>query len=283
MEKYPVFIPSRGRLDTVSKHAKLWLDEGFEVHYVVEPGEFTRYLTTVPPNVDVHPLPKINQGIGYARDHILTLANSYGLKAIVMSDDDMRPKRNIKTLVETAIHSKVLGVTARYSYHDLCLGPDIKDRNDLILLPSLTFKMIGLNVQNAIDIGGYDHGLDGLEDNDFALRGLENGFPWMIHLGTWSTATGPRFAPGGLSAYCLSRGVDTDIPPWYAKMYEYWPDYIKGHQTPRIKFSWKKAYNDMLPGWEKWSALHGGYLAYYFTPPNMSIEDFSAHLGGKLQ
>jgi hypothetical protein len=283
MDKYPVFIPSRGRLEYARKHGQIWLDEGFETHFVVEPQEYSAYLGAVPQGVEVHPLPRPNQGIGYSRNHILTLADSYGFKGIVVSDDDMRPKRRIKSLVETAAHSKVLGVTARYSYHDLCLGPSIKDRDDLILLPSLTFKMIGLNVQNAIAIGGFDAELDGLEDNDFALRGLESGFPWMIHLGTWSTATGPRYAPGGLSAYCLKSGIDTDIPPWYAKMYERWPDYISGHQTPRIRFSWKKAYNDMLPDWQKWSALHGGYLAYYFGLPPKPQDDFSAYLNGSMQ
>lgn len=283
MDKYPVFIPSRGRLHSARKHAKLWADEGFDVNFVVEPNEYLSYVQTIGnPDIQVHPLPKINQGIGYARDHILTLAESYGMKAIVVSDDDMRPKRNIQALVETAMHPRVLGVTARYSYHDLCLGPDIKHRQDLILLPSLTFKMIGLNVQNAISIGGFDHELDGLEDNDFALRGLQNGIPWMIHLGTWSTSTGPRFAPGGLSAYCLKAGIDMDIPPWYKQMHDLWPDYINGYKTPKIRFSWKKAYDDMLPDWQKWSALHGGYLAYYFgiTKPR---DDFSAHLNGSMQ
>jgi hypothetical protein len=214
---------------------------------------------------NIHELPYKNGGIGHTRNFLISLAASYGLESIIMADDDMRPKHNMLEMAEAARHHRVLGITARYSYHDLVLGPSVKQRDDLILLPSLTFKLVAINVQNALEIGNFDSHLDGLEDNDFALRGLQAGYPWMIHCGTYSTATGPRYAPGGLSDYCGTKNIDPefDVPPWYDRVYKKWPDFISGHQTHKIRFAWRKAYDKFIPGWRNYSSLHGGSLEKY--------------------
>jgi hypothetical protein len=260
-----VYIPSRGRWLSANKTANIWKDQGFGVTFIVEPSEHIKYDSVLSSDVSIHELNIINGGIGNTRNFLISLAASYGLDSIIMADDDMRPKRNMLEMVEAAKHDRVLGITARYSYHDLALGPKIKGRDDLVLLPSLTFKLIAVNVENALEIGNFDKKLDGLEDNDFALRGLEHGYPWLIHLGTWSTATGPRYAPGGLSDYCDKKSIDHefDVPPWYAKMYERWPDFISGHKTQRIRFAWQKAYDNFIPGWRCYSDLHGGSLGDY--------------------
>jgi hypothetical protein len=260
-----VYIPSRGRWGSANKTAHIWQDQGFRVTFIVEPHEWNNYERALDTDFNIHELPYKNGGIGHTRNFLISLAASYGLQSIIMADDDMRPKRNMLEMVEAARHNKVLGITARYSYHDLVLGPRIKDRDDLVLLPSLTFKLIAINVRNALDIGNFDPKLDGLEDNDFALRGLEAGYPWMIHLGTYSTATGPRYAPGGLSDYCETRNIspEFDVPPWYDKMYAKWPDFISGHKTQRIRFAWRNAYDKLIPGWKRYSDLDGGSLKEY--------------------
>jgi hypothetical protein len=273
-----VYIPSRGRWDGSNKLARTWLKEGFDVNWILEAAEHEPYLESMigislddgnafrAGHIHIHPLPKPNMGVGFARNHALNVAASYGCKSIILADDDIKPGKqaNMFLLTEEALHPKVLGITARYSYHDLCLGPDIRGRNDLVLLSTGTFRLVGLNVNNVLDIGNYDHTLIGLEDNDLFLRGLEAGYPWLIHLGTYANSIGTRYQPGGMSDFMEDHGISKeDVPPWYKDLADQYPDFVSGADTKRIRFKWKQAYDHYLPGWRKWSALDGGDLARY--------------------
>jgi hypothetical protein len=262
-----VFIPSRGRYDGARKLTEAWRQEGFNVHWVVEPKEALDYDYEVEGD-KVHPLPIPNAGIGYSRNYCVNLAASFGYESIILADDDIKPGKNANMdwLLEDAEDPKVLGITARYSYHDLCLGSVIRGRSDLILLPIGTFRLVALNVNNVLDIGNYDHTLIGLEDNDLFMRGLQAGYPWMIHLGTWSISTGTRYQPGGMSDFMESHGIPKEgPPPWYQVMADQYPDFVSGHKKNRIRFAWQQAYNRYLPEWRKWSWLHGGDIENYFN------------------
>jgi hypothetical protein len=261
-----VFIPSRGRISHARRLTDVWRQEGFDVHWVVEPNEFLDYDYEVEGD-KAHALPIPNNGIGYSRNHCVNLAASFGYESIILADDDIKPGKNanMDILVDWAEHPKVLGITARYSYHDLCLGPDIKGMDELILLPTGTFRLVALNVNNVLDIGNYDHTLIGLEDNDLFMRGLQAGYPWMIHLGTYAVSMGKRYQPGGMADFMKDHGIPSDdIPPWYQVMADQYPAFVSGHKKNRIRFAWKQAYDHYLPEWRKWSALHGGDLRNYF-------------------
>jgi hypothetical protein len=293
MNSYHVFIPSRGRWQGARKLTEIWLEHGFEVHWVVEPSEHNQYFDSlvIPysgakrigvPSTYVHPLPRPNMGIGFSRHHCINLAASYGLRTMLLADDDIKPgrlveKANMKNFVECAGHSKVLGITARYGYHDLCLGDKIKDREDLILLPSGTFRLVALNVNNVLSLGNYDKSLEYAEDCDLFLRGLKYGFPWMIHLGTWTNSIGGRYQPGGILDYAKSAYSKAEVSDllkvkkhdWHWELYDKYPNFVNDpakadfSKQNSIRISWRKAYNMLLPDWQKWSALHGGYLADY--------------------
>lgn len=285
MINHHVFIPSRGRWHGALKLTHVWREHGFEVHWVVEPNEALAYKAAVADTryddadawAVVHQLPRPNMGIGFSRNHCMSLAASFGLRAMILADDDIKPgrlveKANMKNFVECAGHSKVLGITARYGYHDLCLGDKIRDRDDLILLPSGTFRLVALNVDNVLSLGNYDKSLEYAEDCDLFLRGLEAGYPWMIHLGTHSNSIGGRYEPGGLLAYA---GGDPDAlnckkKDWHCELYHKYPEFVNDpakadfSKQNSIRISWRKAYNELMPDWQKWSALHGGYINDYF-------------------
>ena len=279
-----VFIPSRGRWEQAPVIAKAWHAQGFTPHFVVEPDEALSYCAAVE-DCQVHPLEFENGGIGHSRMHCVNLAASWGCKSIVLCDDDIKPNPkylNMGNFMDSAAHSKVLGITARYGYHDLCLGALIKDRNDLILLPTGTFRLVALNVRNVLEIGNYDRHLEYAEDCDLFLRGLQAGFPWLIHLGTRSISVGTRYQPGGMLDFAGGEDELADRKEhWHETLYERYPDIVndpaKADFTKQnsIRISWRKAYDKYLPGWKKWSALHGGYLAHYLglaKPVNVDVK-----------
>lgn len=265
-----VFIPSRGRFDGARKLTETWREHGFDVHWVVEPKEHLDYDYEVEGD-KVHSLPIPDAGIGYSRNHCVNLAASMGFDSIILADDDIKPSKNMDWLVEDAEDPKILGITAKYAYHDFCFRERVQGRNDLILLPTGTFRLVALNVMNVLNLGNYDHTLEYAEDCDLFLRGLEAGYPWMIHLGTWSISTGTRYQPGGMVDFA---GDSVELAEkkkyWHETLYQQYPDFVndptKADFTKQnsIRISWQKAYNHYLPDWRKWSALHGGDIEIYF-------------------
>lgn len=272
-----VFIPSRGRWESARKLADVWHTQEFTTHFVVEPDEVAKYtLHRNDLNVFVHPLPRPNQGIAASRRHCVDIAASLGCKTMILADDDIKPSErrpaNMQKLLECAKHKKVLGITARYSYHDLCLGDQIANRDDLILLPSGTFRLVALNVDNVISIGNYDRDLEYAEDCDLFLRGLKAGYPWMVHLGTWANSIGTRYQPGGMLDYVGDEDLQYKKLLWHHDLYNKYPEVINDPAKVKnwskqntIIIQWKRAYDLWLPGWRRWSMLDGGYLWYYLN------------------
>jgi len=278
-----VFIPSRGRWEEAAKLVESWRSLNFHVHFIVEPDEQDTYLRYMfrsrpgaqnqNPTISIHPLPIRNGGIGHSRMHCINLAGSWGMKSIVLADDDIKPNvkyNSMSNFAACATHHKVLGITARYGYHDLCLGRLIRGRDDLILLPTGTFRLVALNVDNVLEIGNYDKHLEYAEDNDLFLRGLQAGYPWMIHLGTRSNSVGTRYQPGGMLDYAGGEGnLKAKKKLWHEQLYAKYPNIVNNpdkadfDKQNSIRVSWQKAYDTYLPGWKKWSMLHGGELSHY--------------------
>lgn len=270
-----VFIPSRGRYKDIDKLCNIWSNKGFGVHLVVEPDEYNKYLSATRTPVEVHALYQSNQGIAYSRKACINMAEMFGYKSIIMADDDIKPSTRrpdgMADILEACEHPKVLGMTARYSYHDLCLGTDIKGMDDIILLPTGTFRLVGLNVENVIDLGNYDTTLEYAEDCDLFLRGLQSGFPWMVHLGSFANSTGTRYQPGGMLDFVKSSELDMTAHKahWHKTLHNRYPDITNAHTSKCagkqncIRISWKWAYDKYLPDWRKWSDLDGGDLQVY--------------------
>lgn len=293
MRSKQVFIPSRGRWDRARKLTKIWHDKGFDVNWVVEPDEHDKYWDAIttggpigpPPEDPLHcktfvlPLEKSNQGVSYARAQCVRIADDWDFESIILADDDIKPSTRrpdgMADILEACTHPKILGMTARYSYHDLCLGPRIKTWDDIILLPTGTFRLVGLNVQNVLSLGNYDTDLEYAEDCDLFLRSLEAGFPWMVHLGSFANSMGTRYEPGGMLDF--AGGWDElaeKKAKWHNTLHDQYPNLVNKHTkkcynpdgTPKqncIIISWQRAYDHYLPGWRKWSELHGGDLQEY--------------------
>lgn len=271
-----VFIPTRGRYEGIGRLCDVWLNKGFQVHLSVEPHEAYKYSLHTPSGVEIIPLDAMNAGIAYNRSKCVMRAHRRGYESIILADDDIKPSTrradNMVEILEACRHPKILGMTARYSYHDLCLGPDIKDMDDIILLSTGTFRLVGLNVENVIKLGNYDIKLEYAEDCDLFLRGLKAGYPWLIHLGTWANSIGTRYQPGGMLDFTKKNGyynLDHAKCHWHQDLHKKWPEVTNAHtekckgKQNCIKVYWKKAYDLYLPDWRRWSELDGGDLQRY--------------------
>lgn len=287
-----VFIPTRGRWENIRKLCDVWLSKDFHVRLVVEGQEADKYNTYTPQAVEISVLQQNNMGIAYARNHCVRLAANLGLKSFILADDDIKPSTHrpdsMWEIIEACKDPKILGMTARYSYHDLCMGKQIKGLDDIILLPTGTFRLVGLNVQNVLKLGNYDTSLEYAEDCDLFLRGLQAGFPWMVHLGTFANSIGNRYEPGGMLDFAKSlddRTSATDIEvlssakaKWHKDLHDKYPEIVNRHTAKCagkrncIIVGWQRAYDRYLPGWRQWSELHGGDLQKYidgvYTPRN---------------
>ena len=282
-----VFIPSRGRHLGARKLTDAWHSEGFDVTWVVEPSEHDQYFdalsrgskaalgTPVERATYVRTLPRADAGIGASRNYAVRLAAEAGLHSMILADDDIKPSRaggRMASLIKAAQHERAVGITARYSYHDLCLGPDFARKGKytkVILLPTGTFRLVGLNVKNVLELGNYDSDLEYAEDCDLFLRSLKAGIPWMIHAGTWSNSIGNRYEPGGMVDFATGKAdtVDDRKPYWHDDLNAKWPKYTNQHDDVKcagkqncIRVSWRKAYDELIPEWREYSELHGGHI-----------------------
>jgi hypothetical protein len=267
-DKPKVYISSRGRVANVQKVVPLWHNQGFDIFIAVEPDEFMLYAKGLTEcgisYAEILPLPKANQGLAYNRRYCVTHAASFGWEAIVATDDDIKPVFGVSSTAMDASHPKALGITIRYSYHDLALGPKIKKLGGIILQPNGMFRMVALNVANVMKVGNYDPAADNCEDADLMMRGLQAGFPWMVDLDSKAASMGKRHEPGGSLDYinAIGRSV-ADHTHKKPILQEKFPEVISSNSEGKTRVAWLRAHDLFLPGWRKWSDLHGGDIGAY--------------------
>lgn len=280
-----VYISSRGRVANARKVVPIWHNQGFEfdIFIAVEPDEFYLYANGLSEcginYAEILPLPRPNQGLAYSRKFCVTHAASFGWESIIATDDDIKPVHGVENTVMDAAHPKALGITIRYSYHDLALGDKIRSLGGIILQPNGMFRMVALNVNNVMRLGNYDPNADNCEDADLMLRGLEAGFPWMVDLDSKAASIGKRHEPGGSLDYINTIGRSiydhTHKKPILVKKF---PEIATSNSEGKTRVAWLKAHDKYLPDWRKWSALHGGDLAEYLGITKKT--DFSEYLNG---
>jgi hypothetical protein len=259
-------------------------------------------------------LPESGMGIGYARQFALQHAAGYdahrksycrnhdAVSSFIMADDDVMPKvpgnlwaHHMIRLQQAVDNTGYIGCAAVHSYQDLICGGflkkdfafDHKTSNGVsvkgrpCIAPNGSFgQCFAVNTQSAIHIGGFDPELTvAYEDNDFMMRCISKGVPWLFHSGVWMDRLGGRFAAGGISDYCdvsqsTAKQVNKDIHYLISQGCEYsqklldcrirmkskWDYYTSDPHGKAFRISWKKLYDGQIPSWRSQSALHGGKL-----------------------
>ena len=265
-----VYIITRNRYANLKKIIPRWLDQDFKVVLVVDPAEYEDHVQFIRNQgwwlagmVEVSRPMKRNGGVGYQRKWAVVQASLREHSTIIMSDDDIRPAKDsdMSLLIEAARNTDVLGIGAARSIHNHFTKGAISRNKGQILCPSgLGFQLFSLNIANTIDVGGFDPRLDCFgEDAELMRRGIASGIPWRIHCDVWCEPIGPRYAPGGLMAYAPYDRQQREIE-CRRIIHERWPAYTSKPEA-RPRMAWKRFYDDMIPGWQNLSAIHGGALS----------------------
>jgi hypothetical protein len=218
------------------------------------------------PGVGVIALPPGTYGLGETRQFILEHAASKDRDAIIISDDDHRPKAgaNMWDLLAAAMAPDVLGVGASRPLTDRFNGGALTRNRGIIMCPGgWGFTVYGLNVRNATHIGGFDPNIHFFgEDAELARNGIAyHQWFWRVSCDVWIEQLNVRNAPGGISsvfngdAEARAKAERKDR----AYLRQMWPEYIsRPDQKPRM--AWSRMLDDYIPGWRERSALHGGSL-----------------------
>ena len=120
-------------------------------------------------------------------------------------------------------------------------------------------QLFALNIPNTIAVGNFDERLDCFgEDAELMRQGIAAGIPWRIHCDVWCETIGARYAPGGMMSYAPYDRQQREIE-CRRIIHERWPDYTSKPEA-RPRMAWKRFYDDMIPGWQNLSAIHGGDL-----------------------
>ena len=262
------YIISRGRPENLRKTIPRWAVHGVFSVVVIEASERQAYLNVIKQAKLINCMDFVcyrgYQGLGHIRQFALKDAATSGLKSIVMSDDDLRPAENIlgvpgmRELLVKAGKPDVLGIGATHRYHDFLTGGVTRDRDDVILCPSgWGLQFYALNVETAMNIGGYDKRLDVAgEDAELVRQGIAAGIPWLVHCGARCEPIGKRHSPGGLESY---PDLESRVLRCQQIIHDMWPDYTTAPPL-KMRTRWVRMLDDFIPGWQARSAMHGGNL-----------------------
>jgi hypothetical protein len=274
-----VYIPTLSRLDLLERVVPFWLQQEMQVRLIVERHEYAAHQTLKKRmkwggNVYILPLKLAGRGIGYARRECVLHAHATHLKSVIMSDDDMypHPDTDVWELIDEAERPGVLGIGATRSLHDRFTNGAISRNHGVILCPGgWGLQLFGLNIQEAISCGNFDHRLHTIgEDAELARQGIARGIPWLVHCDVKAVAAGKRYAPGGFSAkYKLLEARREAEKVCMEIIHRRWPDYTNPPEKP-LRMMWQKMLSNYIPEWRDYSALHGGDIKNlrnkHFTP-----------------
>jgi hypothetical protein len=231
-----------------------------------------------------------NGGFGYQCNFAFEHAKSEGLGVYVVSDDDLMPKAqgyssskgvstfdNVQLLVdEMRARPDYLGISVVRDYHNFATKGAVAEHfGEVVINASGWQQCYAVNVAKLDELGGYDveltcHG-EGHELIRQSIAQLRR--PWLMHCGVYMQPLGKRYDAGGLNDWAREKisislrkpasEVSEDAVANYRTMAEMtcqlriqerWPDFVSSNGNNR----WRKLHDYYLPGWETFSALHGG-------------------------
>lgn len=265
-----VYIPTLSRLEMLQKTVPRWIEQGILIRLVVPHDQYKDHVKLRDRmgwnrKVLVVALPLGTYGLGKTRQFIVEHATAQKLKAIIISDDDHRPKAgtNMWDLLAAAMDPQALGVGASRPLTDRFNGGALTKNSDVILCPGgWGFTVYGLNLRNAGFIGGFDTNIHFFgEDAELARQGIASGLIWRIHCDVWIEQLNVRNAPGGISAVFdgdSARRAAAELAD-RAYLNGLWPEYVAPPEK-KFRMAWSKMLTDYIPDWKSRSALHGGSL-----------------------
>jgi hypothetical protein len=253
-----VFIPTRQRPELLERCIRSWEQfENIQIVIAVEPGE--PIAGEIAERVHILRLPKRDQGVGYARHHIVRAAVRASLRSFFMCDDDHYPvgdtdDSDLELMLRFAKRKDVLGVGAwKHHYLHFMPAPQVreasKERRATAFLArgGLGYQLIALNTANAMDIGNFDKKLNVAEDQDLCRRGmLTLHLPWYVWTGVHAgSRSANRRGNGGIDS--LPRKREKLALESFEILQKRYPGsvFLDGG---RMRNKWKEFYLDNVDG-----------------------------------
>jgi hypothetical protein len=265
-----VYIPTLSRYDSLEKIVPAWLEQDIPITLVVDPKELKAHVRFRDGKgwrgfVSIARVPFDDRGIGYKRRYCVTHAWNMGYGAIIMSDDDHKPREGTDAgwLLYEANKPGVLGVGAVIQIYARFTGGAINKLSGPILWPGgAGFSVYGLNVETAMECGNFDERLHSFgEDAELRRQGLARGIPWRVHADVRCDAVNQRNSPGGFMAKFNGDLAARQAAELACRelIYERWPQYVSSPDKPP-RMAWQAMLEHYVPRWRSLSALHGGTL-----------------------
>lgn len=237
-----LYIPSRQRTEMLKTTSKTWPTA---VTLVVEPQEEGTYRDALP-GVPLLVLPKNDQGIGFARDMIIHHGYQMGHHAVIMADDDLVLEPNVNVLLDYMdAHPTCPQIGAWMQvYRKFGMA------REGVATPSWTSfgnALFAINVELALEVGGYDHRLRFFEDCDLAIRMvIEAKEPRMVSCLTETKQIGVRGQAGGCASQDQSKEEQVRATIDILKNDRGWAEYVGVREredlAPKIRFQWRRLY-----------------------------------------
>lgn len=258
------YIMTRGRIKNIRRILPFWERQQIPVNLVVESEEYEIHKDNFQgPTVKVVPLPKKDQGFGFACNYAVRHAKMRGHRSIIMSDDDLHPETgsDFWKLLHEAEKPGVIGIGATRDLHDhFTKGATARNKGVMLCPGGWGQQIYALNVSMAMKIGNFDPKLDCFgEGHEIIREGIAwEAIPWLVHCGVRARAIGARYAAGGISSlYPDPKERARREERCREIIYERWPDYVSPPKT-RPRVAWQRMLDDYIPGWRGLSAMHGG-------------------------
>lgn len=263
-----VFIPTRQRGHCLAKALPFWQRQGdCHIFLVVEKWEYGKHLRLISNlknrdwnnPVKVLRLPRSHQGINYARNWIVKTGEVFGVRKIIMSDDDVypHPLYSVHDLFDFDT-LPTLGLGVMLSFYGLLFGnKTIANRTDPLLCQGAMGKrLFSLDIERTIKAGNFDIRFNsGYGDNELIRQSVvKQAYNWYVHAGVRGVSIAGRFTQGGLNGLHDEDQAARLFAQHKCHILSHkkWPKYINDpgdEPGKRLVCKWTKLYDDYIPNW----------------------------------
>ena len=253
--KYCIVMPTRDRQFRLEKCLPAWIEQDLPIFLITEPNQViptNRWLREMGWAKEVRAVSQgaAGRGIGYARKRAMLYSHRANYGAVIMADDDITPKGDVRELLRFVAEGRAMGCAGWMPNYGLW----VPDGNKIAKEPGLVVPMTGgpdrifaLNVRLTMLAGNFDERLDVLYENSEINRaGVNIGYLWYVHSSVHIKMLGKRNDPGGIVAHAgsleqrLAREKNC-----HAVVHSNWPDYVSSPEK-RYMCRWRNLIRDRI-------------------------------------
>jgi len=204
-----VIIVTRDRIETLRKTLPNWLEQELPILLLTEKNQVAKHQALIKElgakkEIVVAGHPKKNQGVGYARMRAVEIADTFGIEAFIMSDDDMKiTKGHPNVLLDFVAAGKAIicgGWMPNYGQWVPDGNRISKESNLVVPCGGARDRVMAINTKLALVAGNFHPKLKTLDTQEMNRRGIKIGHLWWIHSGCHIAMVNKPHDDGGIQA-----------------------------------------------------------------------------------